>query len=280
MSKQKAIKLSFLFISIIILSSCNTRKAQEKLADERLKHIEQLIDANSLNAAKIEIDSIHLLYPRLVNKRKIAESLNDTIIRRESARTLAYCDSILPLKIREMDSIAKNFRHERDSVYQEVGNFVYKTQRTENNATRTYLKTFVDDNADFYLVSNYCGSKIDYVCVEVTANDLLARTDSVGLSDAKNYSFTDAGTLWQSITFKNEAEKGVTAFIAQNSADRIKVTLQGKKSYVYYLSDVDKTAIKETYHLWIVKSDVVKLKKEIKKASLKIERINKLKKIN
>ena len=272
---NKIYQISIIFIAITLFVSCNSRKAQEKQADERLKYIEQLISKNALNAAKIEIDSIHLLFPRLVEKRRVAAAFEDTIVRRESARTLAYCDSILPIKQHEADSIQRNFRFEKNDKYQEVGNYVYKTQQTENNTNRIYLKTFVDENADFYLVSNYCGGKIEHSSVEVSVNDLFAHTDTIDTSNASNHSFTDEGTRWEAVSFKNEADKGVTAFIAQYASKHIKVTLHGKKLYVYYLADSDKKAITETYHLWVVKRDVAKLEKEIKKATLKIERIKK-----
>ncbi|MEI8086108.1 MAG: hypothetical protein WCG93_07825 [Paludibacter sp.] len=259
--------LSFLIVS------CNSRKTEEKLADQRLSHIVQLINDNSLNTAKIQIDSVHLLFPRLVAKRKIAASYSDTIIRRESAHTLAYCDSILPIKQHELDSIQKNFRFEKNAKYQAIGNYVYKTQITESNSNRTYLKTYVDENSDFYLISNYCGAKIEHTSVEVSANDLFANSDIIPISDAANHSFNDAGMHWEAVTFKNKADNGVAAFITQNSNLQIKVTLHGKKAISYYLANTDKKAIVETFNLWIVKKDVSKLQTEIKKATIKIERI-------
>ena len=261
------VSLSFLLLS------CNSRKAEEKRAEQRLSHIVKLINENALNAAKIQIDSVHLLFPRLVSKRKIAAAYSDTIVRRESARTLAYCDSILPLKLHEADSIQKNFRFEKNDKYQQVGNYVYKTQTTENNSNRNYLKTYVDENSDFYLISNYCGTKIEHTSVQVLANELFAHTDTIEISEAANHSFNDGGTHWEAITFKNDADKGVAAFIAQYSNLQIKVTLHGKKTINYYLANTDKKAIVETYNLWVVKKDVAKLQKEIKKATLKIERI-------
>jgi hypothetical protein len=135
------------------------------------------------------------------------------------------------------------------------------------------LKTFVDENADFYLISNYCGGKIEHSSVEVSVNDLFAKTDTIDTSNASNHSFTDAGTRWETVTFKNEADHGLTAFIAQYASERIKVTLRGKKTYTYYLESSDKKAITETYHLWVVKKDAAQLRLEIKKATLKIERI-------
>jgi uncharacterized protein with LGFP repeats len=266
-------QITFILLTLTLFSACNSKEKQQKLADLRLKHIEQLINDNALNAAKIEIDSIHLLFPRMVDKRRAAEALKDTVIRRENARTLAYCDSILPVKLQEADAIQKNFRLEKNAKYQQVGSYIYKTQQTENNINRTYLKAFVDENADLYLVSNYCGGKIEHSSLEVSVNDLFAKTDTIDTSNASNHSFTDEGTRWENVTFKNQADKGVTAFITQYTSEKIKVTLHGKKSYTYYLENADKKAIAETYHLWVVKKDVAQLQKEIKKATLKIERI-------
>lgn len=271
---QKLIQSSILVMALVFFVSCSSRHKQEKLADERLKRIEMLIKANSLNAAKIEIDSIHYLYPRLVNKRRIAAAFADTIAFIESSRNLTYCDSILPFKQHEMDSIQKNFRFEKDIKYQDVGNYVYKTQQTESNTSRIYLKSYVDENADIYLISNYCGGKIEQTSLEVSVKDLFAHTDTLETSNPAYHSYNDGGSHWETLTFKNNADKGVSAFIAQNSTARIKITLYGKRSYVYYLADADKKAIVETYHLWKVKKDVVNLQKEIKKAKVIIERIN------
>ena len=264
----------YLAISIILLSSCDKKKAQEKDADLRLKRIETLIADNSYNAAKIAIDSIHELYPRLVNKRRIAGALEDTIERRESARTLAYCQNILPQKTREADSIQRNFRFEKNAKYQQYGDYIYKTQITESNLSRNYLKAYVNENADLYLVSNYCGSNIEQSSLEVAVNDLYAHTDTLSTRSAGYHSFNDGGMHWETLTFKNEADKGVCSFIAQNISARIKVTLYGKKTYIYYLADADKKAIAETYKLWIAKKDVKQLNNEIKKAQYKIDRIS------
>jgi hypothetical protein len=262
-----------ILLVLITFFSCNSREAQEKDADIRLEHIKQLIAKNEFNAAKIDIDSIHALYPLLVSKRRVAAALQDTILRRESARTLAYCDSILPIKQHEADSVQKNFRFEKDAKYQQFGNYVYKSQQTENNSDRVYLKAYVDENVDFYLVSNYCGAKLEQSSVEVSVNDIFAHTDTINSSSAAFHSFNDGGSHWETLTFKNEADKGVAAFIAQNSSMRIKVTLYGKKSYIYYLPESDKKAITEAYHLWIVKKDVAQLQKEIVKANKKILRV-------
>ena len=258
---------------LIILSSCNSRGRQEKQADERLKQIEQLIIANDYNSAKLKIDTINLLFPRLVAKRKIAAAYKDTIIRRESARTIIYCDSILPFKQHVLDSILKEFRFEKNETYQEFGNYVYKSQITEQNTNRNYLKCYVDENADLYFVSNVTGSKTEHFAVQVSVNNLQAQTDTTNKSKGIFHSFTDGGVYWESLTFKNEDDNGISAFIAQHKSERIKVSLLGKKKISYYLSEQDKKAIAATYDLWTVKKEIKQLQKESEKATVRIGRI-------
>jgi hypothetical protein len=179
----------------------------------------------------------------------------------------------LPREQQEFDSISRNFRFEKNKKYQEFGNYVYKTQITESNSTRTYLKAYVDENADFYLISNYCGRKIEQSSVEVSVDGLFAHTDTIEASNPNYFAFNDEGSHWETLTFKNEADKGVTAFIAHYGSKSVKVTLHGKMNYSYYLENSDKQAIVQTFNLWIVKKDIHRLQFEIKKATAIIKKI-------
>ena len=212
----------------------------------------------------------------MIDKRKIAAALQDTIVRRESARNLVYCDSILPIKLHVADSIQKKFRFEKDTVYQDAGNWVYKTQRTENNATRTYLKAYVNEKANLYLISNYCGPKIEQSAVKVSVGDIFVETAAVNTDSPIYFSFNDSGTHWETLTYKNEEDNGIVAFIAQNQTEKIKVTLKGKHDFIYWLDPLDKQAIAATYNLWLVRKDIAQLQNQIKQAQLKNERLNKL----
>jgi hypothetical protein len=264
-----------LFMFSIGISSCNTREEDAQKADERLKYIEELIDQNSLNAAKMQIDSIHVLFPRLVDKRRRAAALADTITRRESSRTLEFCDTALVSKNKELELALKNFKLEKDVRYQNVGNYIYKTQVTEVNTSRNYLKAYVDENADFYFVSNYTGMKLEHTAIKVSVGELFACTDTLSTTSPAFHSFTDDGTRWETLTLKNNAAKSIAMFIAQYPTSNIKVTLIGAKSSVQYiLAPSDKKALAEAYSLWIIKSDIAQLQIEIKKAKAKIYRIN------
>ena len=262
-------------ISFLIFSSCNSPKKSEKDIERRMNQIENLINENALNTAKIELDSIHILYPRIVAARRIAKTLEDTIIRRENSRTLVYCDSILPIKRHQADSIQKKFRFEKNKIYQTIGNYIYQALRIESNIDRTYLRAYVDENADFYLVSNFAGNyKPNHTSVKASVEDTYAETGKLSLESSMHHSFSDTGINWEIVTFKNELAGNVPVFITQYAKEQIKITLQGKQNYVYYLTELDKKALSETYNLWIAKKDVAMLEREIEKAKAVIERIN------
>ena len=269
-------KLSFiaLLLCVVFLNSCSSRAKEEKNADEKLKNIEQLIEENQFDAALLQIDTVNILYPRLVAKRKIAAALKDTILRRQSASILEYANSVLPQKLAELDSLQKEFKFEKDETYQEFGNFVYKSQITEQNISRNYLKCYVDENADLYIISNVVGTKLNQKSLKVSYGVLSAQTDTLNANNDNFHSFSNDGTYWETLTFKNEADSGITAFIAGHKAERIKVDLIGTKKLSYYLSDQDKKAIAATYHFWILKKDVKKLQNDIEKATVRIGRIH------
>lgn len=268
-------KLSFiaLLLCVVFLNSCNSRAKEEKNADEKLKNIEQLIVGNQFDAALLQIDTINILYPRLVAKRKIAAALKDTIIRRQSADVLKYSNSVLPRKLAQLDSLQKEFRFEKDDTYQEFGNFVYKSQITEQNTSRNYLKCYVDENADLYVISNVVGTKLNQKSLKVSSGALSVQTDTLNVNDDNFHSFNNDDTYWETLTFKNEADSGITAFIASHKAERIKVDLIGTKKLSYYLADQDKKAIAATYDFWILKKDVKKLQNDVEKATIRIGRI-------
>lgn len=262
-----------IIVLVVLMSSCSSRARDEKAADKQLQLIQQLIEENNYQAALGSIDSLHHVYPRLVSKRRIAAAFKDTIIRRQSAALLALSDSLLPVKIRQVDSLQKNFRYEKDDKYQEFGNFVYKSQITEQNYSRNYLKYYVDDNADIYLISNVSGTKLNHIGVKVSVGEFFAQTDTTQRSNGAFHNFSDGGNYWESLTFKNEYDGGIVSFIVQHQAEKIKVNLFCRKNVSYILNDQDKKAIIATHELWVLKRDLKKLQNDIKGATIRIGQI-------
>ncbi len=266
---------SFAFILFIALfvSSCGPSK-EEKAADARLAAIQSLIDDQQYDAAGQQIDSVHLLYPKLIEKRKLAAALSDTLLHRQSVGNLAYCEKMLPLKIHEQDSLLKKFRYEKNDKYQTYGNFIYKTQVTEQNYDRTYLKCYVDENTDLYLISQCAGSALNHRVVRVSVGDVSVSSDTLNVDAGEFYSFNNDGMYFESMTFVNQKAKDLVTFIADNGDAKIKVELKGKRKFSYNLSDNDKRAIAETYKLWSVMHEVKQMTIEVNKSNKRLLNIN------
>lgn len=269
-------RTSFVAILIVqlIFASCNSREQEKKQADERLEKIRQLITENKLNEAKSQIDSIHALFPRLVSKRKMAVALKDTIILRESHRTLNYCEKVLPELKASYEQLEKNFILQKNEKYEETGKYVYKTQLAEQNTGRNYLKYEVDENGDVYLTSVYSGTKINQNAVRVEAAGMSIQTDSETKNTGVLNAFSDGERYYEELTFKNEAENGIASFIAKNKLLTLKVTLTGSKQQSYILNAKDKEAISTAYLFAMARKTLKNTEKDMRIAQQRIGKIN------
>lgn len=268
------VRIIFSFLLIFLLLSCNTRKQEEKRADNRLNNIRSLITANKLNEAKSEIDSIHALFPRLVDKRKLAVALQDTIILRESYRVMNYCSKVLPSLKSDFEKLLKNFVLQKNEKYENIGKYVYKSQANEQNADRKYLKYEVDENGDTYLTSLYSGIKIIPFAIKVATAGMIATTDTVSKNVGVFNAFNDGERNYEQLTFKNEADGGIAEFISKNKNLTLKVTLFGSKNSSYVMQKTDIVAISETFKFAQARKLLHKTENDLRIAQQRIGKIN------
>lgn len=269
---NKNATILFTFISLFFVS-CGP-STEEKRADYFLTKAQLYIDENKFDVAQQQLDSVHLLFPKLIDKRKTASALEDTLARRQSNRSLEYCEKMLPVKIQEQDSLLKMFRYEKNEKYQTYGNFISRYQVTEQNYHRNFLKCYVDENADLYLISQYAGATLNHRMVKLSFDNSFVISDTTQVEAGEFYSFNDDGMYFESMTFVNDRAKDMVAFISNNASSRIKVELKGKRTYSYFLSDNDKKAIAITYKLWQTMKQVKLMTIEVNKANRKLFYIN------
>lgn len=249
----------------LIVSSCNTN---EKEARARLERARTLFVNNDWFAAKNEIDSIRVYYPKEFKVLKEGLELMRQIEMKESERTIAYCDSMIPVKMEEFDVLKKDFLLDKDTVYQDIGNYVWKQQTIERNVQRCYIRCGVDEKGEIYIASVYFGSApINHTGIKLSIpGGEFAETPSIPFDGGNNYRFEDLGNTTEVVTYK--AEKGMDAikFIDTYANERIRVEYTGGKPYVIYMADADKKAIVATYDLSVVLSDIETMKTEREKA--------------
>lgn len=248
-----------------LLAGCNNK---EKEARERLEQAKRMYEQNDLFAAKSEIDSIRLNYPGEVKVLKEALGLMREVELKEADRNIAFCDSLLPIRQEEAKVLSKDFVLEKDTVYQEIGNYVWKQQTIERNVERSYIRCGVSEDGVMYLASVYFGSRpINHTGIKVSMKDnTYAETASIPYDGGVNYRFKDEGNTSEVVTYKGEHGVDAVKFIYANGKERIRVDYTGGQPYTIYIAEADKKALVATYDLATVLSDIDTLTRERVKA--------------
>ena len=163
-------KKPILFLTALcsLLTACeDVEKANEKLQLAR-----QAYEAKQYNEAKIQIDSIKILYPKAFDARRAGLYLMQDIELAEQQQTLTYLDSLLQIHQTELENLKNHFVLEKDTAYQQIGHYLAPAQVIEKNLHRSYLRFQTDETGIMSLTSIYCGkSNIHHTAVKVTAPD-------------------------------------------------------------------------------------------------------------
>ena len=259
---------SFVFLALF-LTSCGNK--EEKNALEILSQAKQKYESLEYNNAKILLDSIHQTFPRIISVRCQADTLLWHIQRYEFTRSLLYVDTMIVNKENELITATKGFEFQKDSTYQDFGNYVHKTMTIGRNAQRCYLQPYVNEKGEFFVLSQFFGNfSVHQKKVQVVANELFVESEE-GVFN----SFYNESDVCESLIFEEKALNNLHDFIVDNAQSRIKVRLLGDRSYVYYLENLDKEAFVKTQHLSVVLSDLYLLRKEKETAISKLEKLNK-----
>lgn len=246
-------KLLYIIILAFVFQSCG-QPTDEERAQTFLDVAQHFYELKNVEAAKIQLDSIHLLFPTLVDYRRQADTLGWKVELIEIERNLIYLDSILPLKLTEVTTLQKPFLFEKNEKYETIGTFVYKSLKTESNLGRCYLKPYTDEQGQMYIMSYYAGKPLNYSKLRVSVGDLFSETEFVDKSEQHHY--TDLGNSYETVLFRPQVLGDVSDFITLHKDSPIKITLLGSsRDYSYMLSGFEKTIFVETYQFATVLAD-------------------------
>jgi hypothetical protein len=262
----------YLFLSITgLFVSCSSEKGAQP--DEYINKAKELLKVEQFQKAKIYLDSIQLKFPKNFAKIREGISVMREINFAEQKRTLSFCDSMLKIRQDELPEAQKSFSFIKDTEYETVGNYVHKSQIHENNYSRTYLQTKVDEKGNLILTSFYCGSRaINHDGIRVTTKDgSYVESLKVHRDGALNYAFQDNGTHYESVHFNRKAENGIINFILMHANDPVTVALQGGALKSYRLTQNEKAVMKSASELSVILSDITQLLNEIHLAQAKLD---------
>ena len=262
---MKKIGLSAL-LALAVLAGCGD--GGEKEAQMRLRKAEAALQQENFSEAKLQIDSIKVLYPKAFEARKQGIKLMQQVDLKEQRKTLVYLDSMMQVKQLQLDSIKGNFVLEKDTAYQEIGNWFYPTQVVEKNTGRTFLRGQVSELGEMSLTSIYCaGGVLNHTSVKVSVGDTFAETPAT----KDSYTTTDLGRTIEKADYKVGEDGGVVGFIVANQDKNIQLTFVGDKTYKTAMQKNDRKAIVELTELARILSGMEEIRKQQKEANLKIQ---------
>lgn len=260
-------KLIIGLCSALMLASCGND--MEKKANEKLSVAQAAFERGDYNEAKLQIDSIKLLYPKAFDIRHKGNRLMEQVELQEQKQSLVYLDSMMQVKQQEVEAIKSKFTLEKDAEYQQVGNYFWPTQTVEKNMHRSFLRFQVNEQGVMTMTSIYCGgSHIHHFAVKVTAPDgSFAETPA----SKDSYETTDLGEKIEKADYKMGSDGNVMGFLYLNRDKHIKVEYIGERKFSTTLSAADKQALTALYELSQLLSAIEQIKKETEEAKLKIE---------
>lgn len=262
---MKKIRLIAIMLAAV-MASCNS---DEKNAGQLFQRAESSFATGNYSMAKLQIDSIRKLYPKAVEVRKNGIRLMQQIDLQEQQKTLAYLDSMIHAKQLALDSVKTMFVLEKDTAYQDIGNYFYPTQVVEKNIGRSFLRAQVNELGEMSLTSIYCGGgNIHHTAVKVSVEDTFAQTPPSNDS----YETTDLGRPIEKADYKVGADGGVAMFIAANRDKKnIRLEFIGDRSYKTVMRPTDVEAIAKITELARILASMEEIRKEQKEANLKIQ---------
>lgn len=253
----------------LCLAGCD---GDRKAARERLDKARTLYETGDFLGARSEIDSVRTLYPKEVDALREALTLSREVEMGEARRNIAYCDSLLPIKRKEAEELTKGFTFEKDSLYEEVGHYVWRGQTIERNLQRCYVRSRVSERGEMSLASVYYGGRaIDHTGIRLSLDDgQFSQTPNIPYDGGLNYRFKDMGATTEVVTYEGANGQQTIKFIYDNRDRRIRVEYTGGRPYVIYMADADKRAIAATYDLATVLSDVESMRRLKEKSEKQI----------
>lgn len=248
-----------------LLTACNGDK--QKTAG-LLERANASFEAGDYNLAKLQIDSIRTFYPKAFDARKEGIRLMQRVDLEEQQKSLVYLDSMMAVKQAVLDSLKTRFVLEKDTAYQEIGNYFYPTQVVEKNIGRSFLRAQVNELGEMSLTSIYCaGGNLHHTAVRVSVGDTYAETPVSNDS----YETTDLERAIEKADYKVENDGGVVNFILANQDKKnIQLTFLGDRTYRTVMQPNDVKAVVELVELAKVLSGMEEIKKEQNEANLKI----------
>jgi hypothetical protein len=232
-------------IILTILSACGPSKTEQ--AAKKIKITEALLAKGDTINALLGLDSIPKLYPEAVSEINKAIQISNGIY----SAQLSKQRELLTGANKVISSFLKEFKPEKGE-FDRYTNYIPSRQVFDKSWSRSFIQVTLNEKGDLTLASNYFGeSWLDHTSFRLVTGRFEVKTDSVPLDNINNHHSDFIPSKWEKVTYRGPKADEVIAAIALNWDKKLKAvfTGKGKSTYIMWLEDYDKNAIKNAYEL-------------------------------
>jgi len=269
------IQLRFIvFLICLVSTACNH---SEQPAKALLQQAHDLYTHEQYNAAKQILDSLKSSYSSNYDVQKEAIVLMRHIEYKEQERNISFCDSALILLQKELEKMKTYFIFEK-TEYDHAGRYVDKLWHPATESGGNHIRASVTETGELILTAVYQSNtplKLHQLKASIPSGEY-AETQSLSYDGGLNYRFQDAdGKYYEILSFQNDRDQGLIAFIRQYSTSKIELKYIGQSSsFVRVLSDVEKKSLIRSSDFSSIFSKINQLEKEKEKAEKRLEYLN------
>jgi hypothetical protein len=249
-------------IILTIVTACSP--SQPQLAAKKINIAEAQLAKGDTISSLLHLDSVARLYPEAISEIHSATQISNRIY---SSRLLKQRENLAAAQS-IIGSLIKEFKPEKGE-FDKYTSYIHNRQRNDNNWSRSFIQVYVNEKGDLSISSNYYGEQwLNHTSFRITGEGTDAKTDSIPLEDINNHHSEFSGAKWEKVTYRGAQADRMVGMIAANFDKKLKAIYKGKTSYIIWIEESDRKAIKAVYDLskaLIVKSDSEKVIAELEK---------------
>jgi hypothetical protein len=239
-----SISISMLTVMLLLLSCGPSR---QELAQDKLNKAEVFLAKGDTITCLAHLDSLARLFPECQSEITKATTISSAIYTSQLIRERQNLESANTL----ISSYLKDFKPEKGE-FERYTNYIPNRQVFDKSWSRSFIQVSLNEKGDLTLASNYYGEQwLNHTSFRIVTELLTVKTDSVPLETINNHRSDFGESKWEKVTYRGDQAEEVIKTIALNADKKVKAVFKGNGSstYIMWLEDYDKEAIKAAYNL-------------------------------
>lgn len=268
--------------AILLLAFVACTSSEQKTARALISEAQASITEQHYEQALSLLDSLNKTYPSLVDERKQALDLSREVRLLQSQRDSMFLAPLIDSLVVKETKVLELFEVVRDETIQDHAITRYKGYNPTQEPKSSFLDVYFNNLGELELVAGTSGRPApgsESVIIRNKASDTFVTSDTIPYDGGTNYRYEIDGRTYERITFTLDNAERLAAFVASMSeGSKLQVELvnaKGKKQ-TFILSAGAVKAIKASYELHRIKTELKNSRDQLTRHQKRSERYEKL----